>query len=833
MTGVIQDFRYSVRQLRRDPGFTAVAVLTLTLGIGANTGIFTLVNAVLLKSLPVPSPEQLFLVQHRGRFAEQTRVSYPLYDRMLKAMPTSVSLAAMTRVGDFYVGNTNSQPEMTKGQLVSGNYFRTFRTYPMLGRLLTPADNLIIDGHPVAVISYGCWKRRFAGAPDVVGRELMVNGVRFTVVGVTAPDFFGVEPGKSPDVWLPLMMQSSLHYSQHYSKSYSADGNKPWVSQADITWLNLIVRAPDRGHLGRISGVLNQLFFRDPWEERVQGNAQNRQVGSDNQLELEPGGRGIKVLEREFSQPLLVLTGMVALVLLIACANLASLMLARATARTREIAVRLSIGATRTRLVRQLLTECLLLSILGGLLGVSVAYWCDLVLPKWASSGSLPIPLNLSPDVRVLLFTVVATLVTGVLFGLVPAYRTVTIEPAQAVKTNRSGSNQTRGKQWSLRQGLVALQIALSLVLLFGAGLFIRTLRNFERLNPGFDRDRILTVWLDTSIRHYSQDELRAFYERVIDRIEALPGVESASLATCGIASDCHSSSDIWLPGHSQVRATPQTNIVSLRYFQNVGIPFLRGRDFTAVDDGKAPHGAIINQTLARKVFPDVDPIGQHFGFDPSSSSEFQIIGIIQDAQVNNVRTSAPPMIYFPLLEAATNVESLDVRAVAEPASLADQVRQVLKSVDPELPIGKITTLAEQVNSDLVKQRLIARLTSIFGTLALGLACLGLYGVMSYSAVRRTAELGIRLALGASRRAVLWLMLHDALVVIGAGIFPGLLLSVLAGQTVRSFLFGLSAYDPETILTAALLLAVVAVAAGLKPAWRAAQLDPIETLRGE
>jgi predicted permease len=833
MTGLVQDFRYTTRQLRREPGFTAVAVLTLTLGIGANTGIFTLVNAVLLKSLPVPNPEQLFLVRQGKRFAEQTRVSYPLYDRMLRAMPASASLAAMTRVSDFYLGTANSQPEMAKGQLASGNFFQTFETYPLLGRLLGPEDNLTIDGHPVAVISYGCWKRHFAAQADVVGRELVVNGVHFTVVGVAAPDFFGAEPGKSPDVWLPLMMQSALHFSQHYSKGFSADSTKPWVSQDDITWLNLVVRAHDRGELGHVSGVLNQLFLQDPWERRARGMSQRRQI-SESQLDLEPGGQGIQALEREFLRPLLVLTGIVGIVLLIACANLASLMLARAAARTREIAVRLSIGATRSRLVLQLLTECLLLSLLGAVLGISVAYGCDLVLPKWASPGSLPIALNLAPDLRVLLFTLSITILTAVLFGLVPAYRTANVDPAHAVKISQSGSHGTRGeRQWSLRHSLVALQFALSLVLLFGAGLFLRTLTNFERLNPGFDRDRILTVWLDTGIRHYSPEELRTFYHRVIDRIEALAGVESASLAACGIASSCHSSSDIWVPGHSEVRATPQTNIVSLHYFQNVGMRLLRGRDFTSADDLNAPHVAIINQTLARRLFPEIDPIGQRFGFDPGSAGEFQVVGIVQDAQLNSIRESAPPMIYFPLLEGAANVESLDVRAISDPAALTEQVRQVLNSVDPDLPIGNISTLTDQVKGNLSEQRLIARLTSIFAAVALSLACVGLYGVMSYSAVRRTAELGIRLALGASRGAVLWLMLRYGLVVIGTGVVPGVVLSLLAARTVRSFLFGLSPSDPATLLFVALLLAIVAMAAGVKPAWRAAHLDPSETLRVE
>jgi predicted permease len=836
MTGLIQDFRYAVRQLRKSPGFTAVAVLTLALGIGANTGIFTLVNAVLLKSLPVPNPEQLFLVRQRDRFAEQTRVSYPLYERMLKVMPVSSSLAAMTRPGDFYLRAGSSQPEMTKGQLVSGNYFQTFETYPILGRLLTPEDNRSIDGHPVAVISYGCWKRHFAADLDVIGRQLTINGVRFTVVGVAAAEFFGAEPGRAPDFWLPLMMQSSLHFAQHYSKSTTADAEKPWVLQENITWLDLIVRASKRADLPQISGVLNQLFSRNLERNGMRTSPiQGQQARLENQLELEPGNQGTKALQRQFSQPLLVLAGMVGLVLLIACANLASLLLARAATRAREIAVRLSIGATRNRLIRQLLTECLLLSIVGGLLGIVVAYWCDAVLPKWASGGALPVPLNLTPDMRVLLFSIFIVLATGILFGLAPALQATSIEPVRALKANASWASSTQhpGAHWSLRQTLVAAQFALSLVLLVGAGLFIRTLRNFVSLNPGFDRNHLLTVWLDTNIRHYSHDQLLSFYQQVPDRMHSLPGVRSASLATCGLASSCRSASDIYLPGNSELAATPQTNIVSLHYFENVGMPLQRGRDFTQADNEKAPHTAIINQSLANKVFAGVDAIGHHFGYDSGSANEFQIVGVVADAQVNGVREAAPPMIYFPLLQSVTHVESLDVRAAGDPGSLTEQVRQALTSIDPDLPIGEITTMAEQVNSNLGQQRLIARLTAMFGALALGLACLGLYGVMSYMVARRTSELGIRLALGSSRNAVLWLVSQQTLVVIGAGIVAGLLLSLLAARTVTSLLFGLSPYDSATMLGAAGVLVLVSVASGLRPAWCAAHVNPMEALRVE
>jgi predicted permease len=836
MNGLLHDLRYALRQLRKSPGFTAVAVITLALGIGANTGIFTLVNAVLLKSLPVPEPDQLFLVRQRDRFAEQTRVSYPLYSRMSRAMPASASLAAMTLPSDFYLSTGTGVPEMTKGLLVSGNYFETLETYPILGRLLTPADNQTIDGHPVAVVSYSCWQNRFASDPNVIGREILINGVRFNIVGVTAAHFFGIQPGRSPDLWLPLMMQSSLHFAQHYSKSTTADADKPWVSQEDISWLELIVRATEPRDLPRTTGILNQLALQNEERNPIHRNtAQPQQLTFEDQLVLEPGGQGVKSLQRQFSKPLLVLTGMVGMLLLIACANLAGLLLARAAGRSREIAVRLSIGATKARLVRQLLTECVLLSVFGGVVGMVVAYGCDIVLPKWASGGTIPIPLNLTPDIRILLFSIGMVLATGVLFGLIPALQAARIQPIAALKTNTSRGIAGSGSSspWSPRHLLIVAQFGLSLVLLVGAGLFARTLRNYVQLNPGFDRDHLLTVWIDTNERHYSHDQLISFFHEVIDRAQALPGVRSASIATCGLATSCRSASDIYLPGHSQVTATPQVNIVSLHYFNNVGISVVRGRDFTSADGEKAPHVVIINQTLARDLFGGGDPIGQHFGFETNSASEFQIVGVVADAQVNGVRESAPPMIYFPLFQFVTNVESLDVRTASNPATLIPQVRQLLASIDPDLPIGQIITMREQASSGLAEQRMIAWLTAIFGGVALSLACLGLYGVLSYTVALRTSELGVRMALGASRNEILWLILRQTLILCGIGIAGGLLLSLMSAQAVRSLLFGLSPYDPATIAAATALLLAVSLASSMRPAWRAARVDPMVALRYE
>ncbi|MGA8274553.1 MAG: ADOP family duplicated permease, partial [Candidatus Sulfotelmatobacter sp.] len=623
MTGLFQDLRYALRQLRRNPGFALVAVLTLALGIGANTGIFTLVNAVLLKSLPVPKPEQLFLVKQSERFAENTRFSYPMFQNVRDAMPRSASIAAMTWPADFYTSVGNGQPEMLQGQLVSGNYFETLETYPALGRLLRPDDDAVMAGGAVAVISYGCWERRFGRDERVIGRKILVNGMPFEVVGVSAPGFFGVRAGTAPDFWLPVTMQSAVHYAQHYSESEAAQMDKAWIPQPDIRWLQLIVRMKTRSALPMTVVAVNQVFHRD-LERDAAGikDPEERQAFLRARLELEPGGRGLSTLRRRFSQPLVVLMAMVGLVLLIACANLANLFLARAAAREREIAVRLSIGANRVRLFRQFLTECLLLSIIGGLLGIAVAYWCSAIFPSWASSGATPIPLSLAPDIRVLVFSTIVVVLTGILFGLAPAMQGTRVEPVQALKAGGGGSSgASRGMGWSSKRILVASQVALSLVLLVGAGLFLRTLRNFSAIDPGFDRDHILTVWLDTHMAGYSQTQLSSLYRQLIGRVESIPSVRSASLASCGLAIGCEDASDIYLPGvpHSNGETDAQERRVSRQFLETTGIPLLDGRDFAASDTETSPPVAIVNRTFVQEFLHNKNPIGQYFGYDATN----------------------------------------------------------------------------------------------------------------------------------------------------------------------------------------------------------------------
>jgi len=832
MTGLLQDVRYALRQLRKSPGFTAVAVITLALGIGANTGIFTLVNAVLLKSLPVPNPEQLYLV-NEGDFApHNTRFAYPMFQNARAAMPRGSELTAASFPGQFYASFGSGEPEMITGQLVSGNYFATLKTPPAKGRLLGENDDRL-DTSPVAVISYGSWERHFGLDPSVVGRKITVNGMPAQIVGVTARDFFGAQVGTAPEFWLPTAMQSAVRYQQHYSENGNAKTEAPWVLQPDIRWLQFIIRVKSLQLVGQTSAALNQVFHLALGAEQEQDPSE-RQAILRRHLNVTPGARGLSSLRTDFSRPLLALMAMVGIILLIACANLANLLLARAAAREHEIAVRLSIGAGRARLMRQMFVECFLLSASGTLLGSAIAYRLSEVLPRWVSGGDSSIVLNLAPDERVLFFSAAIGVLTAIAFGLAPALYGIRVQPIGAIKsTGRLGGRAEA--RWSLKQALVSFQVALSLVLVIGAGLFVRTLENFNTIDAGFDRDHLITVDLDTHLAGYSREQLKSLYRSLIDRVEATPGVRSASLLSCEIAAGCGDASDIFLPNvpHANGETDAQERRVSQEFFASTGIPLLQGRLFADSDTENSPKVVVVNQAFVREFLPGKNPVGQYYGYDALNPHLLQIVGVVKDSRVNDVREDVPPTIYHCLSQDVQDVGSLNVRTFGNPAQLVRDIRLAVRSVDPRLPIGNSSTVAEVVSEGLWGYRLIARLTSMFGVLALALASIGLYGVMSYNVSRRTAELGIRLALGAPRGAVLWLVMRHVLVLVCAGLSAGYAIALLSVHALRSLLFGLSPYDPATMASAAGVLIIVAAGAGLKPAWKAARIDPIVALRYE
>ncbi len=831
------DIKYALRRLRKSPGFASIALLTLALGIGANTGIFTLLDAVLLKSLPVPHPEQLFILKQSDHAADKSRFPYLFFDHVRQQLPATAAIAAMSWPDNFYISAGKEQPQSTQGQLVSGDYFQVFETYPVLGRLLTPADDEKLGGSPVAVISYGYWQRHFAADPAVIGRKLEVNRVPFVIVGVATRGFFGARAGTQPAFWIPLTMQSVVEYHDHYS-DFGAEPLKPWIPQANINWLLLVVRVKSPAAVPQLMTVLDQQY-RSNLESLMQymRDPERRQALLRIHLTLEPGQRGLANLRQQFEQPLLLLMAMAAIVLLIACANIANLLLARAAARHHALAVQLSIGAGRTRLIQQMLAECILLSIGGGVLGIAVAYWCTRVLPRWASGGTTAIPLNLAPDARILIFSIIVAVATGLLSGLAPALQSASVDPASVLKTGaQSIPGREGGSRWPVRKMLVVAQVAFSLLLLVGAGMFLKTLENYSRLDPGFDRDHLLNVQIDTHLVNFQTSEFPSLYQRLVDRMEAIPGVRSASITSCPLVAGCVDSSDVILTngsGQKVAQANAQVNSISLNYFTTTGIQLLRGREFATTDDTSAPKVAIVNQTFARRYAGSRNSLGLEFSYADNEPNHYQIVGIVSDARVNDIREAAPPLIYFPIAQNLGNIDGLEVSTAADPHWVAAQARQAITDVDPRIPIVDIATLNEEVSDNLAQPRLIARLTSIFGVLALALACLGLYGVMSYTTQRRTSEIGVRLALGCTRRAVLWLVIEETLLLAGAGATVGLALAIAGMHMATSFLFGLSPEDPPVIALATGLLLLASAVAGFIPAWRAAGIEPVQALRAE
>jgi len=827
----LQDVRYTFRSLRSHPGFAAVAIISIALGIGANTAIFSLLNAVSLKSLPVAAPDELSALRWSDPKTPQ-RFSWPTFERFRAAVP-GAPMTAVTRGADMNVAvDGASVAQLAHGQLVSGEYFSVLGLHPALGRLFTAADNTTVGGHPVVVISYGYWQRRLAASSEVLGQGLTVNGAHFTIVGVAPAGFAGVWADSPADVWIPTMMQAAVHYSGNRS-SHDGDDDKPWPPQDQILWLDILVRIPadrmatDRAHL---SVAFHQELTR---VGQLYGDDAGRQRAILAQhLELEPCGRGFSRLRKDFARPLMVLLGMVGLVLLIACANVANLLLARASSRQREIAVRLSIGAGRARLARQFFTESVVLAILGALAGLLLARGATAFLVHQVlGNSSNATPMSVDLDLRVVLFTLAITLVTGLLFGLLPAIRGTRVELSTAMKSGvRAVHGGSKSEGMKL---LVASQVALSLVLLVTCGLFARSFRHLLVLDPGFNRESVINIPLNPRTDGFTEKQLPELYRRLIERIETVPGVRSAAVATNGVVSGSISMSAIEVAGYQErpdERIEFQTDSVGLNYIATVGMHLVEGRDFTSADDAHAPKVAIVNQTLARRYFPGRSAIGQRFGDD---KPDVQIVGVVADARVNDVREAAPIMAWYPIAQSMEYVENITVRANGNPEGLIAEVRQAVAQAAPGLTVTRIRTLDEQIRGDLLEERLIVQLTSAFAALALLLAAVGLYGTMSYAVARRTAEFGVRMALGARRQEVLWMMIRESALIVVVGLGCGLPLMLAAARLINSMLFGITAADPVAIASATAILVIVALLSAALPAIRAARVDPMVALRYE
>ncbi len=815
----LQDLRYALRSLKNNPGFAAVAILSLALGMGANTAIFSLLNSVMLRTLPVSKPEELSVLRTTGARPGPQRYSYPLFQRLQQAAPDPGSMAAMSRVARVLTITGNSrEAEAARMQLVSGEYFQVLGIHAAMGRVITPDDNRVLGGHPLAVISYGYWQRRFGGSPAALGSAITVNGARLAIGGVAQKGFSGLWADVETDLWVPLMMQSEVRYRQNYSDMNGQGAGQPWPPQEQIWWLDIVARDGARG--AGLEARLNPVFQREPGREA-------------NALALEPCANGFSTLRPRFSAPLVVLMGMVGVVLLICCANVANLLMARAAARSREVAVRLSIGASRARIIRQLLTESLALALLGSVAGLLAGVWTSMWLARMAlgmTSTSGPLPFSIGLDARVLGFTAAVCVVTAVFFGLAPAFRATRVDLNAALK---SGSRAIPGSGGRSGRWLVAAQVALSLVLLVGAGLFLRSLRHLSSLNPGYDREHVISVRINPHSGGFKLEQLPALYRGIIDSVEALPGVRSAALSICPLATGCVSTSSMTVEGYASrpgEDTAVQYNVVGLKYFSTVGIQLLQGRDFDARDTGQSPRVAVVSEAMARRFFGSGTALGRRFGPD---KADIEIVGIVRDARVNNLRDQPPVMAFFPLSQIVAHVNNLDVRASGDPNAIAATLRRTVVGVDPRLPVDRVVPLAEQLDNNLNQERLVARLTSAFGALALILACVGLYGVMSYAVARRTPEFAIRMALGSSQGRVLAAVMRESTMLVAWGLAVGVPLVLGGGRFLRGMLYGLDPNDPLTLAASCALLAAIGTFSGFLPARRASQVDPMTALRDE
>ena len=814
-----QDIRFGVRMLRKNWSFTVIVVLSLAFGIGANTAIFTIVDVVLIKQLPVRNPEQLVMLDTFEERGEQRDFSHPVFEQLrARNQVFSGMFAAMDGTRRLDVASESAALGPAEVQLVSGEYFEVLGVNAFLGRTLAPSDDQTPGAHPVAVLSYGFWQRAFAGDSSIIGKTIKLKDQPFTVIGVTPRAFFGEAVGRAPDVWAPLMMEPPLSGSQSY------------LREVNVNWLRVMARCQAADCQQRAQSELNNSLAQLKNEPPPMGPA----AGRITRLEVMPGAQGLAGFRDEFGKPLRILMAAVILVLLIACANVANLLLARATSRQREVAVRMAIGAGRFRLIRQFLTESFLLAFVGGVIGLFLAWWGTRILLVLASGGSVPIPINVEPNRRILTFTIAVSVATAIISGLAPAIIVTRQRLTSALKT----STMSRPRLW-LSRPLVVAQVALSLLLLTGAGLFVKTLRNLRAVDLGFAADDIVQVRIDPQGSGYKREQLPQLYSSLLERIRSAPGVESASMAATGFRSGMSRTCCLAVEGREPRPAEDaqvQTLSATPGYFQTMGLSLLAGRDFTwqeiPTKRGEFGKVAVVNKTLAQNYFGDSSPLGHRFGWgDPTKESvkyDMEIVGVVNDAIYGSLRDQTKPLIYFPT-EGGTLLVVRGRGSVVSP----EAIRREIQFVDPRLEILNIRTVPQLLDSALTQERLLAKLSSFFSAMALLLACIGLYAVISYDVGRRTHEFGIRIALGAQRTDVLRLVMKYAVILVVVGIAIGLGAAFAFTRLMRSLLFGVTPTDAVTLATVSLTLVAVALIACYLPARRATKVDPLVALREE
>ena len=832
METLLKDVRYGIRSLLKRPGFTAVAVITLALGIGANSTIFSVVNATLMRPLPVSHPENLVYVfsgNAGGVF------SYPDYAEVRDQNQVVDGLIAWGGITASL--NSNDQTDLVSGAIVTGNYFEVLGVHAALGRVITPEDDRTPGAHPVVVISHGLWQRRFGGNQNILNQQLLLNGNSFTVIGVAPAEFGGAQLGVVRDLYVPMMMQAQMRPPR---AGYSGEMNPDLLKMRRNRWLYSVGRLKPGVKIEQAQSALAAIAKQQEQANPESNRNRSVTVSAFNESD-DPAGR------RQLGSVASLLMSVVGLVLLIACANVANLLLARGSARTKEIAVRLAIGATRWRIVRQLLTEGLLLATLGGAIGLLLAWWTAASLrANPPPPGALPLTPNFAIDLRVLFFTLGLSMLAGIIFALAPALRVSRPALVPALK-DESWTPTERKSYFTLRNLLVVAQVALSVVLLITAGLFLRSLGHAQAIEPGFDAQKVLTVPLNINLLRYTKPQGREFYRQVVERVEALPGVESASLARIVALSGGGSTRSLSIEGRAgsdnvfrsegsgaagDVNSV-NSNVVGLKYFRTMGIDLLRGRDFQAQDTEDQPKVVIVNEAMVQRHFPGQEVLGKRLSFNGPTGPWQEIVGVVRDSKYQTVGEPPTTVVYLPLQQNHETGMTLHVRATGPPSTIAAAIRREVQSLEKNLPVASPVPLNDLITNSLYAARMGALLLGIFASLALLLASIGLYGVMSFAVLRRTRELGIRMALGAQASDVFRLVLRQGMGLVAVGIALGLIIAAMVTRVLTSFLYGISTTDRVTFLGIPVILALVALVACYIPARRATKVDPLVALRYE
>jgi predicted permease len=831
---IVKDLRYGLRMLGKNFGFSAVAVATLALGIGANAAIFTVINAVMLRALPVEHPEELVTVGNPARVhswgtgTPRTDVfSYPLYRELRENNQVFSSLLASSNLGSLRIA-FDGGPETASGRLVTENYFQALGVEALLGRTFTADDGRKPGSDPVLVISYGYWRRRFSADASVIGRKMQLNNYPFTIIGVAPPGFFGEVVGDRPDLWAPMMMQPQLLPGRNFLES---------VNDAALL---LIGRLKPGVTIEQARTNVNEVVKRAltvTLDARMSPDDRKAMQNAKFAVAVLPGSRGLSRLRQEFSTALLLLLGMVALVLLVACVNVANLMLARSEARRREIAVRVAMGAGPGRIVRQLLTESVLVALIGGALGLLLAQWGSAVLVSLANTGDQR-PLSLALDWRVLGFTGGICLSAAIVFGLAPALRFLNVRPGAALK--EGGRRAETDPKSSFRRILISAQIALGALVLMTAGLLVRSLRNLQEADLGYSRDRLLLARVDILESGYRGAAIQNMTRELIDRFAALPGVRSVTVSSNGLFSGDESSDAIRVDGvasANQLDNVTADDEVGPNYFSTIGDPIVLGREITSEDLARAAHVAVVNETFAKFYFGGRNPLGHKITMhDSQHPDSFEIVGVARDVHDHSVRDTVRRRMYAPLTSAGFDdlgAYNFEIRAVGDSHVLVNSIRTTIRNLNPDLAVDNIKTASELVTDTLTSQVLMAELSTFFGGLVLVLVCVGLYGSMTYRVARRTREIGVRMALGAPREGLIWMVTREACIELAIGGPIGIAAAIAATRLFKAMLFGLSETDPLSIASTILALAGVCLAAAIVPVQRAIRVDPISALRHE